>query len=153
MWGLEKFQCTHYLLLIEERWCKTTDKGGETAFVLIVLSKTFDCLGHKLLIANLNAYGFLQIQSKPKQPSNQMITKSLIITLRFTNSLTKILSIMQQIQHYLQKNKSAASTENRLGELEIAVAKYGNHPNFIVITKKMERPGNLTFGSTSFRMN
>ena len=76
-----------------------------------------------------------------------------MIRLKFLNSLTNILSIMQQISHYLQKNKSAASTENRLGELEIAVAKYGNHPNFIAVTKKMERPGNLTFGSTSLCMN
>ena len=42
---------------------------------------------------------------------------------------------MQKNQDYLQKNKSAASTENSLGEVEKAIAKYGNQPIIIVITK------------------
>ena len=30
--------------------------------------------------------------------------------------------------------------------MEIAIAKYGNHPSIIAITEKMERFGNPTFG-------
>ena len=44
------------------------------------------------------------------------------------------------------KEQSAISTENSLGEVEIAIAKYGNHPSIIAITEKMERLGNPTFG-------
>ena len=59
-----KFQCDfrrgfnaqHCLLAMIEKWCKTLDKGGETGAVLTGLSKAFDCIDHKLLIAKLDAY-------------------------------------------------------------------------------------------------
>ena len=44
------------------------------------------------------------------------------------------------------KEQSAISTENSLSELEIVIAKYGNHPSIIAITKKIEKLGNPTFG-------
>ena len=44
------------------------------------------------------------------------------------------------------KEQSAISTENSLSEVEIAIAKYGNHPSIIAITEKMEKLGNPTFG-------
>ena len=44
------------------------------------------------------------------------------------------------------KEQSAISTENSLSEAEIAIAKYGNHPNIIAITEKMERLGNPLIG-------
>ena len=44
------------------------------------------------------------------------------------------------------KEQSAISTENSLSEVEIVIAKYGNHPSIIAITEKMEKLGNPTFG-------
>ena len=44
------------------------------------------------------------------------------------------------------KEESAISTENSLSEVEIPMAKYGNHPSIIAITEKMEKLGNPTFG-------
>ena len=45
----------------------------------------------------------------------------------------------------MQKN-AAFSRENSLSEVEIAIAKYGNHPSIIAITEKMEKLGSPTFG-------
>ena len=44
-----------------ERGRKTVDEAGETRVVLTELSRTFDCIDHNFLIANLNEYVFLQI--------------------------------------------------------------------------------------------
>ena len=44
------------------------------------------------------------------------------------------------------KEQSEISTENSLTEVEIAIAKYGNHPSIIAITEKLEKLGNPTFG-------
>ena len=38
------------------------------------------------------------------------------------------------------KEQSAAYTENSLNEVEIVIAKHGNHPSIIAITEKMEKP-------------
>ena len=43
------------------------------------------------------------------------------------------------------KEESAISTENSLSEVEIVIAKYGNHPSIIAITEKMEKLGNPSF--------
>ena len=37
---------------------KSRDNHGMFAAVMTDLSKAFDCISHKLLIAKLNAYGF-----------------------------------------------------------------------------------------------
>ena len=41
-----------------EKWRKNMDKGKSCAVLLTDLSKTFDCIAHDFLIAELEAYGF-----------------------------------------------------------------------------------------------
>ena len=41
-----------------EKWKNAVDKGKVFGALLTDLSKAFDCLPHKLIIAKLNAYGF-----------------------------------------------------------------------------------------------
>ena len=48
-------QCLTVML---EQWKKALDKKGTAGAILTDLSKTFDCLNHKLLLAKLDAYGF-----------------------------------------------------------------------------------------------
>ena len=63
---LSKYQCgfrkrcnTQYCLLsMLEKWKSSADKGSSFGELLTDLSKAFACLSHKLLIANLHAYGF-----------------------------------------------------------------------------------------------
>ena len=63
---LSKFQCGFQkgfsaqtcLLYMIETIRKIRDNPGMFAAVMTDLSKAFDCISHKLLIAKLNAYGF-----------------------------------------------------------------------------------------------
>ena len=52
------FNTQHALLSLIEKWKETLDGEGYTGAVLMDLSKAFDTINHKLLIAKLYAYVF-----------------------------------------------------------------------------------------------
>ena len=68
-----------------------------------------------------------------------------MLKLKLQNYSTNTLYILLKKLGLFTKEQSAISTENSLGEVEIAIAKYGNHPSIIAITEKMAKPGNTTF--------
>ena len=57
----------------------------------------------------------------------------------------KFVNIVKKIG-LVTKEQSVISIENSLNEVEIAIAKDGNHPFVVAITEKMEKLGNPTFG-------
>ena len=69
-----------------------------------------------------------------------------MLKLKLQNYSTNTLYILLKKLGLFTKEQSAISTENSLSEVEIAIAKYGNHPSIIAITEKMAKPGNTTFG-------
>ena len=59
LFGYRKGRSTEQCLAIMiEVWKKALDSFSKAGAVLTDLSKAFDCLNHKLLLAKLNAYGF-----------------------------------------------------------------------------------------------
>ena len=52
------YSCQYALLAMIENWKESLDKGGFAGGILMDLSKAFDTINHKLLIAKLHAYGF-----------------------------------------------------------------------------------------------
>ena len=57
--GYRKFyNPQHATLVMSENWKKSLDSGGYAGGLLMDLSKAFDTINHKLLIAKLHAYGF-----------------------------------------------------------------------------------------------
>ena len=59
LFGFRKGYSTEECLIIMlEKWKQALDKKSKAGAILTDLSKAFDCLNHKLLIAKLHAYGF-----------------------------------------------------------------------------------------------
>ena len=52
------YNCQYALLAMIEKWKMSLDNGGFAGGILMDLSKAFDTINHKLLIAKLHAYGF-----------------------------------------------------------------------------------------------
>ena len=52
------YSCQYALLSMIEKWKMYRDKRGHAGGILMDLSKAFDTIKHKLLIAKLHAYGF-----------------------------------------------------------------------------------------------
>ena len=52
------YSCQHALLSMIEKWKMYRDKRGHAGGILMDLSKAFDTINHKLLVAKLHAYGF-----------------------------------------------------------------------------------------------
>ena len=50
--------CEHVITNVIEDWKRHVDSGKVVASLLMDLSKAFDCLPHKLLVAKMHAYGF-----------------------------------------------------------------------------------------------
>ena len=52
------YSCQHALLVMIERWKEILERRGYAAGILMDLSKAFDTINHRLMIAKLHAYGF-----------------------------------------------------------------------------------------------
>ena len=52
------YSSQHCLIVIIEKCCNFLDKGSFSSLLMTDVSKAFDCIDHKLLIARMHAYGF-----------------------------------------------------------------------------------------------
>ena len=54
----KSYSTQQFFLALIEKWKSVVDKGKSFGALLTYLSKTFDCLSQKLLIAKLQSYAF-----------------------------------------------------------------------------------------------
>ena len=52
-----RYSTQHALINLIKKWHSCLDNSGVVGTIFMGLSKTFDCLPHKLVLAKLHAYG------------------------------------------------------------------------------------------------
>ena len=65
-------QAQHCLIALIEKCCKILDKGSFRSILITDLSKSFDGIGHELLIAKMYAYSF---DIKPLKFTDSYLTR------------------------------------------------------------------------------
>ena len=90
----------------------------------------------------LNLFSQIKVKTTIELAGNDEIIDDEIEIAKLYNEY--FVNIVKKLGLYTKEQ--SVSTENSLSEVEIAIAKYINHPSRIAITEEMEKLGNTTFG-------